>query len=91
MGNIKNVNGVNIEMTAEEIAEIQAVSDSNLSPTEMLKYLKREARDGLLAETDWMANSDVTMTDAWKTYRQALRDLPSVSGFPDVNFPTKPE
>ena len=32
-----------------------------------------------LAETDWMANSDVTMTDDWKNYRQALRDLPASS------------
>ena len=90
MSRIKNVNGVNVEMTTEEIAEIQAVRDNNPSPTEMLKYLKREARDNLLAETDWMATSDYTMSDAWKTYRQALRDLPSVSGFPNVDFPTKP-
>ena len=37
----------------------------------------RKKRNLLLAETDWMANSDVTMSDAWKTYRQELRDLPS--------------
>ena len=29
----------------------------------------------LIQESDWMANSDVTMSDAWKTYRQALRDI----------------
>jgi len=50
----------------------------------------RTQRNKLLQETDWMALSDVTMSDAWKTYRQALRDLPAQSGFPDVNFPTKP-
>ena len=51
----------------------------------------RFKRDGLLAETDWMANSDVTMSDEWKTYRQALRDVPSQSGFPEtINWPTKP-
>ena len=38
--------------------------------------LRRE-RDNKIAESDWRANSDVTMSDAWKTYRQALRDLPS--------------
>ena len=37
----------------------------------------REKRNRRLAETDWMANSDVTMSDTWKTYRQELRDLPS--------------
>ena len=34
--------------------------------------LVRIERDARLAETDWMALSDVTMSDAWKTYRQAL-------------------
>ena len=46
----------------------------------------------MLAETDWMAGSDLTMSDAWKTYRQALRDYPSTVS--DVDnppaFPTKP-
>ena len=37
----------------------------------------REERNLRLAKSDWMANSDVTMSDAWKTYRQELRDLPS--------------
>ena len=35
----------------------------------------RRLRNAKLAETDWMANSDVTMSDAWKTYRQELRDM----------------
>lgn len=37
----------------------------------------RKQRDQLLKETDWLANSDVTMSDAWKKYRQSLRDLPA--------------
>ena len=37
----------------------------------------RVDRDNKIAKSDWRANSDVTMSDAWKTYRQALRDLPS--------------
>ena len=37
----------------------------------------RKERDNKIAKSDWRANSDVTMSDAWKTYRQALRDLPS--------------
>ena len=56
-----------------------------------LKIIKRNERNELLNKTDWMALSDVTMSDAWKTYRQALRDLPATSGFPNVDFPTKPE
>ena len=35
----------------------------------------RKTRDLIIQESDWMANSDVTMSDAWKTYRQALRDI----------------
>lgn len=50
----------------------------------------RGARNAELAATDWRALSDVTMSDAWKTYRQALRDLPAAEGFPDVAFPTPP-
>ena len=34
----------------------------------------RKQRDELLKETDWLANSDVTMSDAWATYRQSLRN-----------------
>ena len=51
----------------------------------------REERNRLLAETDYLALSDVTMSDAWKTYRQNLRDIPAQSGFPNsVTYPTKP-
>ena len=51
----------------------------------------RETRDKLLSETDWMANSDVTMSDAWKTYRQALRDLTAnTSDTETPTWPTKP-
>tara|TARA_R100000700_G_C3149491_1_gene128627 strand:+ start:717 stop:1115 length:399 start_codon:yes stop_codon:yes gene_type:complete len=55
--------------------------------------LLREERDRRLAETDWMANSDVTMSNAWKKYRQNLRDVPAqdgVTGLDDVTWPTKP-
>ena len=39
--------------------------------------LLREERDKKLAKCDWRASSDLTIPDAWKTYRQQLRDLPS--------------
>ena len=55
--------------------------------------LLREERDRRLAETDWMAGSDLTMSSAWTTYRQALRDVPAqdgVTGLDDVTWPTKP-
>ncbi len=58
----------------------------------------RKQRTALLAETDWMSASDYTMTDAWKTYRQALRDLPANNKtaswdgttLGNVSFPKKP-
>jgi len=48
-------------------------------------------RDKLLAETDWMALSDVTMSTEMQSYRQALRDITGQAGFPySVTWPTKP-
>ena len=35
----------------------------------------RKTRNEIIRERDWMANSDVTMSNEWKTYRQALRDI----------------
>ena len=53
---------------------------------------EREVRDTLLKETDHFALSDVTMTDAMRTYRQALRDVPQQSEFPNtITWPKKPE
>ena len=54
----------------------------------------RSERNSLLAETDWYANSDVTMSDAMKTYRQELRDitegLTTAEEVEAVIWPTKP-
>ena len=51
----------------------------------------RQQRNALLAASDWMANSDVTMSDAWTTYRQALRNLPASQSDPDdIVFPEEP-
>ena len=48
---------------------------------------QRTERNRRLAETDWMACSDVTMSNDWKTYRQALRDLPTHSNWPNLKVP----
>jgi hypothetical protein len=70
-----------------------------LQSREPMRLLRIE-RDRLLAETDWMGNSDVTMSSAWTKYRQDLRDLPASSDpkldsngaldMSSVTFPTKP-
>ena len=54
------------------------------------KNIIRKKRNELLAETDWMANSDVTMSNDWRTYRQALRDLPSTTDVDNPVYPTPP-
>ena len=52
----------------------------------------RSKRDGLIAETDWWVMPDRTATADQLAYRQALRDIPTQSGFPtDITWPTKPE
>lgn len=51
----------------------------------------RVERNALLAETDWWAVSDRTMTQAETDYRQALRDVPQQDGFPvNITWPTRP-
>ena len=53
----------------------------------------RAKRNAMLIESDWTQSRDVVLSNdaEWKTYRQALRDLPSQSDFPrSVNYPSKP-
>jgi len=71
---------------------IEEFSIKKWNATDSLGQL-RLVRNVLLAETDWMANSDVTMSDKWKTYRQELRDITKT--YKSMNdkgfaFPTKP-
>ena len=72
---------------AQHEAAYQATLDANTAAGH------RTTRDAKLAETDFYALSDVTMSDAMTTYRQALRDLPDHSNWPnlgDDDWPTKP-
>ena len=64
------------EKTAAQTAETNRVAES-----------QRAERNRRLAETDWMACSDVTMSNDWKTYRQALRELPTHSNWPNLKVP----
>tara|TARA_R100000773_G_C4210676_1_gene110323 strand:- start:45 stop:332 length:288 start_codon:yes stop_codon:yes gene_type:complete len=90
-----NINGVKVQFTAEEEiardAEEKAWSDGQLNRD--LSEL-RNKRNTLLAETDFYALSDVTMSDEMKKYRQDLRDLPSgldtVEKVANVTWPSKP-
>lgn len=50
----------------------------------------RLERDSLLQRCDWRASSDLTLSEAWKNYRQALRDVPSQSDPFAITWPTEP-
>tara|TARA_R100001460_G_scaffold80714_1_gene121694 strand:- start:1616 stop:1975 length:360 start_codon:yes stop_codon:yes gene_type:complete len=79
-------------------AEIDAevIRLDNAEPMRLL----RVERDKRLSDCDWRASSDLTLSDSWKTYRQALRDLPASAspkldsnGYLDITsitFPTEP-
>jgi hypothetical protein len=91
----KLVDGILVDLTADEIAARQAEETAwnNGALDRALENLRFE-RNNLLKETDWMANSDVTMSEAMTTYRQALRDitngLTTVEQVEAVEFPEKP-
>ena len=92
----KMVNGERIELSAEETkareAEEKAWADGEY---DRLMASIREERTNLLAECDWMGMSDLTMADAWKTYRQKLRDITkdvdTVDKAKAVTMPEKPK
>ena len=95
MPRYKMVNGERIQLTAEEEAardaEEAAWADGALARAQADLRAKRNR---LLAETDFYALSDVTLSDDMKTYRQNLRDFPdgkdTVAKCTDATWPTKP-
>jgi hypothetical protein len=79
------------------------ISQRNFSESEISAYSayftqekelgNRIVRNELLQKTDFYANSDLTMSSEMTTYRQALRDLPDHSNWPNLessDWPTKP-
>ena len=96
-------NGVIRKMTTEEKTLFDSITSgvSRMTNDEKKMHYLRKKRNILLLETDWTANSDVTMTDEMKIYRQKLRDLPANYTTTDgkdleinlsnLNMPTKPE
>ena len=90
-----NINGNRVQFTAEEEtardAEEKAWADGAVARAQANL---REKRNRLLAETDFYALSDVTMSDEMKKYRKDLRDLPAgkdtVDKCNNATWPTKP-
>ena len=95
MTRFHNRGGTRVQFTAEEetARDAEEKTFNDAAPARRMRTL-REQRDVLLAETDYMALGDVTLSDAWNTYRQALRDItdttPSDDALSNITFPTKP-
>ena len=90
------INGNVVAFTAEEeTAADNAEAAWNDGAYDRAIADLRSKRNRLLAETDFYALSDVTMSDDMKNYRQDLRDLPSgkdtLEKVNNTTFPTKPE
>ena len=89
----ENPDGILVDMTAEEIT--QRENDIASMPSELNRSLNsfRKTRNILLANTDWTANSDVTMSSEMREYRQKLRDategLDTVEKVQAYTFPTE--
>ena len=87
--NVQTGETVEVELTAQEIAEREAY-ERDVLPGILLDNLRRE-RNRLLTETDYLALSDQTLTAEMAAYRQALRDLPANTTDPaNPVWPVKP-
>ena len=75
----------NVTTAAQNEAAYKAAKDA-----EQAKSV-RASRDAKLSETDWRFRSDMTPSQAWKDYCQALRDVPTQTGFPwTIEWPEAP-
>ena len=92
MPRFHNINGQLVQFTVDEETARDAEEQAwaNGADTRAAVSVRKE-RDAKLTACDWMANSDVTMSDEWRVYRQALRDVSTQAGFPNsVTWPTEP-
>ena len=92
----KIVNGQQVELTADEIAAIAAQEQAwNDGAFDRKMQDIRQQRNRLLADTDYLALSDNTLSTEMTTYRQELRDITegvtTLEQANAVTFPTKPE
>ena len=92
------INSLGIYSQAEEtlnneLLRMKDQSDKAVSDTTFLWEKLRVERDNLLFDSDWTQVRDITLANDndWKTYRQALRDLPANTSDPaNPTWPTKP-
>ena len=90
MPRFNNIKGVLVQCTSEEETYFDTLEQTHTDTADARAAVKvREKRDALIAATDWMGNSDITMTSDMTTYRAALRDVPAQAGFPNtISWPT---
>ena len=84
----------NVPFTPEEEAEWDAMEAEYAAGADDRAAAEiRKERDAKLTASDWTQVADAPVDQAaWATYRQALRDIPEQSGFPnEVNWPTEPQ
>ena len=88
------LNGTLVEMTDVEIEEHNARQPTDAKLLSHKWESIRSQRNNLLAQSDWVVTkaleTGVAVTDDWKNYRQALRDVPSQSDVDNISWPTKP-
>ena len=90
-----NINGNKVQFTAEEEAARDAEEKAYLADAPNRRMIElRKQRNELLEKSDFMGMSDYTMTNEWKTYRQALRDItkqtPEDDMLSNIKWPTEP-
>lgn len=101
---LEDQSSIELELTEQELDDIfnYTVQDGTLTPISNEVLTQRDAdekltalrieRNRLLAETDWRFRSDLTVSQEWVDYCQALRDITNTySSLDDVVWPTKPE
>jgi len=94
----KNVNGVSVALTAEEITELEEQRSAWLAgANDRAAEYNRNERNTILSQSDWTQIPDSALTDEakalWVTYRTALRDLTAHANWPnleDADWPTQP-
>ena len=77
-------NEVTLDVAAVEAETVTVEREQNFK-------ILRAKRNQLLAETDYFANTDVTMSDEMRSYRQALRDLPATTDPANPTWPVRPD
>lgn len=96
----KLVNGIKVELSAQEIAQRQAEEQAWLNGAfDRAMADLRQRRNGLLSSSDWTQLPDTTLTNAektaWMNYRTELRNitngLTTVEQVNSVAFPVKPQ